>query len=95
MALKVSHSLTIILWLSLLLFFIFHHGWSSNFSHLSPSLSHHNLSNRRALTEKFNFTPFMRHHHHRRHMPATGSEIDPRYGAEKRLVPTGPNPLHH
>lgn len=24
-----------------------------------------------------------------------GDEIDPRYGVEKRLVPTGPNPLHH
>lgn len=24
-----------------------------------------------------------------------GNEIDPRYGIEKRLVPTGPNPLHH
>ncbi|KAF6160884.1 hypothetical protein GIB67_041938 [Kingdonia uniflora] len=22
-------------------------------------------------------------------------EIDPRYGVDKRLVPTGPNPLHH
>lgn len=27
--------------------------------------------------------------------PDDGSEIDPRYGVEKRLVPTGPNPLHH
>nr|CAD1832364.1 unnamed protein product [Ananas comosus var. bracteatus] len=26
--------------------------------------------------------------------PPTG-EIDPRYGVEKRLVPTGPNPLHN
>lgn len=24
-----------------------------------------------------------------------GNDIDPRYGVEKRLVPTGPNPLHH
>ena len=24
-----------------------------------------------------------------------GKEIDPRYGVEKRRVPTGPNPLHH
>ncbi|CAN1314378.1 CLAVATA3/ESR (CLE)-related protein 12 [Linum perenne] len=23
------------------------------------------------------------------------NEIDPRYGVDKRLVPTGPNPLHH
>nr|DAD31678.1 TPA_asm: hypothetical protein HUJ06_010529 [Nelumbo nucifera] len=52
-----------------------------------------------------------RHHRHRRHHPSPSSsssyvevvqqpdpadsEIDPRYGVEKRLVPTGPNPLHH
>jgi len=24
-----------------------------------------------------------------------GYEIDPRYGVEKRVVPTGPNPLHN
>ncbi|GFP88731.1 clavata3/esr (cle)-related protein 12 [Phtheirospermum japonicum] len=24
-----------------------------------------------------------------------GGEIDPRYGVEKRLVPSGPNPLHN
>ncbi|CAL5022280.1 unnamed protein product [Urochloa decumbens] len=24
-----------------------------------------------------------------------GEEIDPRYGVQKRRVPTGPNPLHH
>ncbi|XP_062113163.1 CLAVATA3/ESR (CLE)-related protein 12 [Humulus lupulus] len=26
---------------------------------------------------------------------ANDHEIDPRYGVEKRRVPTGPNPLHH
>ncbi|CAD5169177.1 unnamed protein product [Musa acuminata subsp. malaccensis] len=44
------------------------------------------------------------HHHHHRHNqsqktslvdPSGVDEIDPRYGVEKRLVPTGPNPLHH
>jgi hypothetical protein len=43
------------------------------------------------------------HHHHagrwnRRGTPPSspaGQEVDPRYGVEKRLVPTGPNPLHH
>ncbi|CAL9130048.1 unnamed protein product [Musa textilis] len=48
------------------------------------------------------------HHHHYGHQhrhnqsqktslvdPSGGDEIDPRYGVEKRLVPTGPNPLHH
>ncbi|GLU16978.1 hypothetical protein SLE2022_333780 [Rubroshorea leprosula] len=27
--------------------------------------------------------------------PPSLKEIDPRYGAEKRLVPSGPNPLHN
>ncbi|PIN21938.1 hypothetical protein CDL12_05351 [Handroanthus impetiginosus] len=27
--------------------------------------------------------------------PLALGEIDPRYGVEKRLVPSGPNPLHH
>ncbi|KAG4930231.1 hypothetical protein AAZX31_17G118100 [Glycine max] len=62
--------------------------------------------NRRILTtgRGFDFTPFLHHHHrghHRRHhhrsrVPESKeTEIDPRYGVEKRLVPTGPNPLHH
>ncbi|KAH7682499.1 hypothetical protein IHE45_05G125400 [Dioscorea alata] len=48
------------------------------------------------------------HHHHHHHVhhqlqhqqlqppiEDDGNEIDPRYGVEKRLVPSGPNPLHH
>ncbi|CAN6350958.1 unnamed protein product [Urochloa humidicola] len=49
------------------------------------------------------------HHHHQRHQHhrwnrqgiippsavGNGEEIDPRYGVQKRMVPTGPNPLHH
>ncbi|GMJ04639.1 hypothetical protein HRI_004133100 [Hibiscus trionum] len=27
--------------------------------------------------------------------PPGSNEIDPRYGVEKRLVPSGPNPLHN
>ncbi|CAL9125630.1 unnamed protein product, partial [Musa textilis] len=27
--------------------------------------------------------------------PPGEEEVDPRYGVEKRLVPTGPNPLHN
>ncbi|KAH1097760.1 hypothetical protein J1N35_014681 [Gossypium stocksii] len=27
--------------------------------------------------------------------PSEANEIDPRYGVEKRLVPSGPNPLHN
>ncbi|KAI3726812.1 hypothetical protein L1987_66618 [Smallanthus sonchifolius] len=64
------------------------------------------LSTRRALRDKnaasqsteFDFTPFVhgQQHQHQHHQhPARGSEIDPRYGVEMRLVPSGPNPLHH
>ncbi|WOH12574.1 hypothetical protein DCAR_0832079 [Daucus carota subsp. sativus] len=37
-------------------------------------------------------------HHLHKHSPArlhAADEIDPRYGVEKRLVPSGPNPLHN
>ncbi|XP_062118883.1 CLAVATA3/ESR (CLE)-related protein 13 [Humulus lupulus] len=75
----------------------------------SSSLSSTSSSNRKLLLSctKFDFSPFIhryrRHHarHHHRHLPAEpdpgggGTQIDPRYGVEKRLVPTGPNPLHH
>ncbi|KAK9119175.1 hypothetical protein Scep_017268 [Stephania cephalantha] len=41
-----------------------------------------------------------KHNYHLRHSPPQPSspsvdEIHPRYGVEKRLVPTGPNPLHN
>ncbi|KAJ4889756.1 CLAVATA3/ESR (CLE)-related protein 9 [Raphanus sativus] len=29
------------------------------------------------------------------HVPPPPPEIDPRYGVDKRLVPSGPNPLHN
>ncbi|CAH8390158.1 unnamed protein product [Eruca vesicaria subsp. sativa] len=38
------------------------------------------------------------HHHSSRRQPfapAPPLEIDPRYGVDKRLVPSGPNPLHN
>ncbi|KAL2559062.1 molybdate transporter 1-like [Forsythia ovata] len=37
-------------------------------------------------TTKFDFSPFLKHHHH--HRWKYTPEIDPRYGVEKRLVPT-------
>ncbi|KAK9109695.1 hypothetical protein Sjap_017755 [Stephania japonica] len=44
-----------------------------------------------------------KHNYYLRHPPPLSlppsspplDEIDPRYGVEKRLVPTGPNPLHN
>ncbi|CAL8994872.1 unnamed protein product [Prunus brigantina] len=70
-----------------------------------------NFITRKVLASKFDFTPFVHHrqqhqrskssrgdHHHMQPQSepsADGNEIDPRYGVEKRRVPTGPNPLHH
>ncbi|KAJ9163393.1 hypothetical protein P3X46_023065 [Hevea brasiliensis] len=70
------------------------------------SISHRPLLNRKVLASKFDFTTFQKKHHHQHHGKSSlpdkqvhkeedGNEIDPRYGVEKRLVPTGPNPLHH
>ncbi|KAK2635879.1 hypothetical protein Ddye_030671 [Dipteronia dyeriana] len=75
------------------------------------SQSKYPFINRKVLASKFDFTPFQRNHHDdqkQQHdkksspddpkkvlQPAPETQIDPRYGVEKRLVPTGPNPLHH
>ncbi|KAE8694231.1 CLAVATA3/ESR (CLE)-related protein 12 [Hibiscus syriacus] len=91
---------TTILCLSFLLLFF---GRCNLFA---DGISSHTLSNRKLLATKFDFTPFLHHHkhHHQRHRSVddnvhrpehSGNEIDPRYGVEKRLVPSGPNPLHH
>ncbi|KAK2636100.1 hypothetical protein Ddye_030892 [Dipteronia dyeriana] len=37
----------------------------------------------------------LRQHRHSPPPPSLLDEIDPRYGVEKRLVPSGPNPLHN
>lgn len=72
---------------------------------------HPNLAmSRKVLASKFDFTPFVhrsQQHHQTNPSPEghhtapaassdeTSKEIDPRYGVDKRRVPTGPNPLHH
>ncbi|KAK4773374.1 hypothetical protein SAY87_028393 [Trapa incisa] len=106
MAPKLSHLLSLlVLCLSLLLFLFY--AWTRYNNLQSQILSH---ANRRQLAQKYDFTPFINnrhhhqhhrhrhrhhHHHHRDPLGPAGSQIDPIYGAEKRLVPTGPNPLHH
>ncbi|KAH0690882.1 hypothetical protein KY289_018240 [Solanum tuberosum] len=76
--------------LSIAIVFCLIHGWC-NYSD-NVILSHR----RELIATKFDFTPFMPRHHHRKHLsPSPETEIDPVYGVEKRLVPTGPNPLHH
>ncbi|XP_010415519.1 PREDICTED: CLAVATA3/ESR (CLE)-related protein 12 [Camelina sativa] len=110
MALKFSQILFIVLWLSLF-FLLLHYLYSLNFRRLylnateepsSISKQHHHrfhtirLVSRKALSQRYDFTPFNRRHdHHRSEEQYDGDEIDPRYGVEKRRVPSGPNPLHH
>ncbi|WVZ12883.1 hypothetical protein V8G54_017413 [Vigna mungo] len=90
--------------LSLFLFSLLFHR-----SFLFNSNTHYQLHpNRKILATPptpFDFTPFLHNHHHyhhhrrhrhRTHLPDPNQpQIDPRYGVDKRLVPTGPNPLHH
>ncbi|XXG65440.1 hypothetical protein AAC387_Pa05g3140 [Persea americana] len=97
MAMRFPHLMGIALWVSLLLLLLVHglsHLWTRN----NTLPSHSSLINpsRKVLMAKFNFTAFNRSH--RQYTPVAkpdDDEIDPRYGVEKRLVPTGPNPLHH
>jgi len=105
MALKISRPLHILLLLSLLLL-VFHEFYNLNSNinknhttqptHSIPS-SHHLLTGRKFLATKFDFSPFFKHHQPgvAAHHDPSDTEIDPRYGVEKRRVPTGPNPLHH
>ncbi|KAL0701210.1 hypothetical protein Bca4012_057332 [Brassica carinata] len=113
MALKFSIILFIVLWLSFF-FLLLDHLYSFNLHHLyslnadepsTPNYQDHSLYtiglvSRKALSHRFDFTPFQpreNNHHHDRPSGEKdgGDEIDPRYGVEKRRVPSGPNPLHH
>ncbi|MFS8021725.1 hypothetical protein Hanom_Chr16g01430781 [Helianthus anomalus] len=85
---KIPLLLHLIFWLSLIFLII---------ARTSPLRHHHSLTNRKTLASSFDFTPFLihHHHHHDNSLELSGSQVDPRFGVEKRLVPTGPNPLHH
>ncbi|PKU85961.1 CLAVATA3/ESR (CLE)-related protein 13 [Dendrobium catenatum] len=61
-----------------------HHHPRRHHSHQS----HHQGHNKPPLTVTFEPNPTASH-------VDDDSEIDPRYGVEKRFVPCGPNPLHH
>ncbi|KAK1425608.1 hypothetical protein QVD17_20962 [Tagetes erecta] len=97
MAMKIFLLLHLVFWLSLIILIIFHVKYSKSATAATSHIRHHNpLTNRKTLASNFNFTPFLTHHHHHNNLPDQGgTQIDPRYGVEKRLVPTGPNPLHH
>ncbi|CAA7043192.1 unnamed protein product [Microthlaspi erraticum] len=103
MSRSVSHVLLgLLIWISLLLFVS--KGLSENLSSKSinplpsPVISSLRPGRRALVVRKFDFTPFLKDLHPKNHgevSPPGGSEIDQRYGVEKRLVPSGPNPLHH
>ncbi|MBA0602363.1 CLAVATA3/ESR (CLE)-related protein 13 [Gossypium raimondii] len=64
--------------------------------------SHRNpfITRKAVAAAKFDFTPFQKHQDQapdqaKKQTKPADNEVDPRYGVEKRLVPTGPNPLHH
>ncbi|PWA39056.1 hypothetical protein CTI12_AA575630 [Artemisia annua] len=64
---------------------------------LSYSLARRNLSIKKTLPSavKFNFSQYISRRNHYDKTKTLSYEIDPRYGVEMHLVPTGPNPLHH
>ncbi|CAL0318126.1 unnamed protein product [Lupinus luteus] len=107
MALKIPQVILILMWLSLI-FLLVHEFYNLRFkinkkekieaSFLLPS--HEPLLRRKILASKFDFSHFFKHPHKQSQgmgvrLDPSGTEIDPRYGVEKRRVPTGPNPLHH
>ncbi|XP_031120431.1 CLAVATA3/ESR (CLE)-related protein 12 [Ipomoea triloba] len=82
---------------SLFFFFLLFHGFSDHHHHPRAL----RISSRRVIMGVgFDFQSFLQHRGHRKHLASAApesddDEIDPRYGVEKRLVPSGPNPLHH
>ncbi|XP_018812503.1 CLAVATA3/ESR (CLE)-related protein 10-like [Juglans regia] len=75
---------------------------SRNYGHHQLLYPHHHQPNScgslsREKSRSFCFQ--LQRIHHYRHLPSPPplqtDEIDPRYGVEKRLVPSGPNPLHN
>ncbi|KAL4358653.1 hypothetical protein S83_030628 [Arachis hypogaea] len=97
MTLKNSQLLHILIWLSLI-FLLFHHYCNLNKKQIIEPTNPKNHHGRKVLlATKFDFSPFFNHHHRHKHPPPDPSDtqIDPRYGVQKRRVPTGPNPLHH
>ncbi|KAJ0989235.1 hypothetical protein J5N97_007591 [Dioscorea zingiberensis] len=93
--------------LGLALLFLVLHGL---ITHFRPLVTLHTVDIGRKMLDfharRHSHRQHHHHHHHHhlhhqldhQHQPLNeddGNEIDPRFGVEKRLVPTGPNPLHH
>ncbi|CAH8359394.1 unnamed protein product [Eruca vesicaria subsp. sativa] len=100
---RVSHVIGILICITLLLLFV-SEGLFGSFSSMSikpfpsPVISSLRPGRRAFVVSKFDFTPFKKDLRRKNPQDVSqlgGSEIDPRYGVEKRLVPSGPNPLHH
>ncbi|KAF5727768.1 CLAVATA3/ESR (CLE)-related protein 12-like [Tripterygium wilfordii] len=109
MAFKIPHMLFILICCLPLLLLLAFHGFFFNINKSQyPLINRKVLATEFDFTP---FQKLRRQLHHQKRLPAQPrlqlqvqpddhqtpavSEIDPRYGMEKRLVPTGPNPLHH
>ncbi|KAL8248601.1 hypothetical protein R6Q59_005469 [Mikania micrantha] len=95
MPFKISHLLAIFLCIYLLSYYL-----ELSTAAVTTTVPHHLSTSRKMLTSEFNFALYLNHHHHHHHQNSLKTReidyaIDPRYGIEKRLVPSGPNPLHH
>ncbi|XP_010461716.1 PREDICTED: CLAVATA3/ESR (CLE)-related protein 11-like [Camelina sativa] len=55
------------------------------------------LGHKRVLASNFDFTPFLKNKDRtqRQSQSLTGKETGSWYNDEERIVPSGPNPLHH
>nr|XP_027191052.1 CLAVATA3/ESR (CLE)-related protein 9-like [Cicer arietinum] len=86
---KTSLSLLLLLFL----FFLSSATSSRNFHH------HHCNSFSKRTPRSLCFNLQRTFHKNNMHIPVpqqgNGVEVDPRYGVDKRLVPSGPNPLHN
>ncbi|KAL8229012.1 hypothetical protein R6Q57_013912 [Mikania cordata] len=97
MPFKISHLLAIFLCIYLLFNYL---EFSTAAVTTTTSVPHHLSTSRKMLASEFNFAQYLKRHHHHHHQNSLKTRevdyaIDPRYGIEKRLVPSGPNPLHH
>ncbi|KAI3953766.1 hypothetical protein MKW98_017590 [Papaver atlanticum] len=77
-----------------------HHHHHHHHPHQRHDDHHHYVANSHSSSQDklFSLCPQLQRKHNYYTLPPplqNGDEIDPRYGVAKRLVPTGPNPLHN
>ncbi|CAH8254987.1 unnamed protein product [Arabidopsis lyrata] len=81
---------------ALFVFLLISFAFTTSYKHKSGINS---LGHKRILASNFDFTPFLkskdRTQWQRQSQSLTGKETVSWYNDEERLVPSGPNPLHH